>query len=77
MLSPREPLITGDRLLHQKDPKILSDVLLRLYGVAFAVPYHRNIPMDKYINLPSLLLFPIDLVITRYPEILSVVARIL
>ena len=41
ILSPGEPLITDDRLMHQKDPKILSDVLLRLYGVAFAIPFHR------------------------------------
>ena len=40
ILSPGEPLITDDRLLHQKDPKILSDVLLRLYGVALAIPFH-------------------------------------
>ena len=45
--------------------------------VAFSIPYHRNIPMDKYIYLPSLLLFPVDLVITRYPEILSIVPSIL
>ena len=44
--------------------------------VAFAIPYHRNIPMDKYIHLTFLLLFPVDLVITRYPEILSIDPRI-
>ena len=37
-------------------------------SVAFAIPYHRNIPMDKYLHLSCLLLFPVDLVITRYPE---------
>ena len=41
ILSPGEPLITDDRLLHQKNPKILSDVLLRLYVVALAIPLHR------------------------------------
>ena len=30
VLSPGEPLVTDDRLLHQKIPKILSNVLLRL-----------------------------------------------
>ena len=45
--------------------------------VAFAIPYHRNIPMDKYIHLTFLLLFPVDLVITRYPEVFSIVPRIL
>ena len=45
-------------------------------SVAFAIPYHRNIPMDKYIHLTFLLLFPVDLVITRYPEILSIDPRI-
>ena len=45
--------------------------------VAFAIPYHRNIPMDKYLHLSFLLLFPVDLVITRYPEILVVVSIIL
>ena len=44
--------------------------------VAFAIPYHRNIPMYKYIHLPFLLLFLVDLVITRYPEIPSIVPRI-
>ena len=44
--------------------------------IAFAIPYHRNIPMDKYIHLPFLLLFLVDLVITRYPKILSIVPRI-
>ena len=44
--------------------------------VAFAMPYHRNIPMDKYIHLTFLLLFPVDLVITRYPEVFSIVPRI-
>src|SRR5215216_7414569 len=45
--------------------------------VAFAIPYHRNVPMDKYIHLSFLLLFRVDLAITRYPEILSIVSRIL
>ena len=44
--------------------------------VAFAIPYHQNIPMDIYIHLPFLLLFPDDLVITRYLEILSIIPRI-
>ena len=44
--------------------------------IAFAIPYHRDIPMDKYIHLPFLLLFLVDLVITRYLEILSIVPRI-
>ena len=44
-------------------------------SVAFAIPYHRNIPMDKYIHLTFLLLFSVDLVITRYPEILSIDPR--
>ena len=47
-----------------------------LVPVAFAIPYHRNIPMDKYIHLTFLLLFSVDLVITRYPEILSIDPRI-
>ena len=46
-------------------------------SVAFAIPYHRNIPMDKYIHRSFLLLFPVDLDITRYPEILSIDPRIL
>ena len=33
--------------------------------------------MDIYLHLSLLLLFPVDLVITRYPEILSIVPRIL
>ena len=75
--SPGEPLIIDDHLLHQKIPKILYDVLSRLCAIAFAIPYHRNITMDKYIHLTFLLLFPVDLVITRYPEILSIDPRIL
>ena len=45
--------------------------------VAFAIPYHRNIPMDKYLHLSFLLLFLVGLVITRYPEILVVFSIIL
>ena len=44
--------------------------------IAFAIPYHRKIPMDKYLRLSFLLLF-VGLVITRYPEILVIVSRIL
>ena len=44
---------------------------------AFAIPYHRIIPMDKYIHQSSLLLFLAGLVNARYPEILSIVPRIL
>src|SRR3954470_8042003 len=39
-----------------------------LVPVAFAIPYHRYIPMDKYIHLLFLPLFPAALVITRYTE---------
>ena len=76
-LSPGEPLIIDDRLLHVKTLKILSAVTREFVSVAFAIPYHRNIPMDKYIHLSFLLLFPVDLVIGRYPEILSIDPRIL
>ena len=38
--SPGEPLIIDDRLLHQKIPKTLYDVLLRLSAIAFAIPFH-------------------------------------
>ena len=47
-----------------------------LVPIAFAIPFHRNIPMDKYLHLSCLLLFPVDLVITRYLEILSIDPRI-
>ena len=76
-LSPGEPLITDDRLLHVKTLKILSAVTREFVFVAFAIPYHQNIPMDKYIQLSFLLLFPVDLVIGRYPKILSIDTRIL
>ena len=76
-LSPGEPFIIDDRLLQQKILIILSDVLLKLCAIAFAIPYHRKIPMDKYLHLSFLLLFPVGLVITRYPEILVVVSIIL
>ena len=76
-LSPGEPLIIDDRLLHVKTLKILFAVTREFVSVAFAIPYHQNIPMDKYIHLSFLLLFPVDLVIGRYPEILSIDPRIL
>ena len=63
-------------LVIKRCPEVLSDVLPKPYAIAFAIPYHRNIPMDKYLDLSCLLLFPVDLVITRYPEILSIVQRI-
>lgn len=44
--------------------------------VAFSIPYHRYIPMDKYMHLSFLLLFPVDLIITRYPEIHCIDPRI-
>ena len=48
-----------------------------LVPVAFAIPFHRNIPMDKYLHPSFLILFQVDLVHTRCPEPLSVVPRIL
>ena len=45
--------------------------------IAFAIPYQRKIPMDKYLHLSFLLLFPVGLVITRNPETLVVVSIIL
>ena len=69
-LSPEEPLITNDHLLHVKTLKILSAVTREFVSVAFAIPYHRNIPMDKYIHLTFILSSPVALVITRCPEIL-------
>ena len=60
------------RRFRRYSPVFTRDLVL----VAFAIPYHRNIPMDKYIHLPFLLLFPVGLLITRYPEILSIVPRI-
>ena len=58
-----------------------SDNTLRYFSrdlmpIAFAIPYHRKIPMDKYLHLSFLLLSTADLVITRYPEILSIDPRI-
>src|SRR3954462_96400 len=43
--------------------------------IAFAIPYHRYIPMDKYIHLLFLPLFPAALVITRYTENFSLLFR--
>ena len=47
-----------------------------LVPVAFAIPYHRYIPMDECIHLSFLLLPPVDLVIRRYPKLPSIVPRI-
>ena len=76
-LSPEEPLITDDRLLYMKTLKILSAVTREFVSVAFAIPYHRNIPMDNYLQLLFLHSSPVGLVITRYPVILVVVSIIL
>ena len=76
-LSPGEPLIIDDRLLHVKTLKILSAVTREFVSVAFAIPYHQNIPMDKYIHLTFILSSPVALVITRCPEILFDIPRIL
>ena len=45
--------------------------------ITFAIPEHRSILMDNYLHLPFLRSSPIDLVITRYPEVFSIVPRIL
>ena len=76
-LSPGEPLGPDDRLLHQKIPKTPYDVLSRLCGIAFTIPYHRCILMDNYLHLSFIHSSPVDLVITRCTEVLSIVSRIL
>ena len=43
--------------------------------VAFAIPYHQNITMDKCIHQSFLPLFSVGLVITRYHELLSIAPR--
>ena len=48
-----------------------------LVFIAFAIPLPPQTLMDNYLHLPFIRSSPIDLVITRYPEILSVVLRIL
>ena len=45
--------------------------------IAFAFSYHRHILMDNVILLSFIQSFSVDLVITRYPKILSIVPRIL
>ena len=39
-------------------------------------PFVDKPPMDNHVHLPFIQSFPVDLVITRYPEILSMVLRI-
>ena len=45
--------------------------------IAFAIPYHRKIPMNKYLHLSFILSSPVALVITKCPEILFGIPRIL
>ena len=54
-------------------PMFSRDSLL----VAFAIPYHRYIPMDKYLHLSFLLSFPAALVITRCIELFSTFKNLL
>ena len=73
---PESPLLQMIACCTRRFQRYSSIFSRDLVPVAFAIPYHRNIPMDKCLHLSLLLLFPIDLVITRYPEILSIVPRI-
>ena len=61
------------RRFRSYSPILFRDFML----VAFAIPYHWSIPMDKYLQPSFLILFQVDLVKTRCPEPLSVVPRIL
>ena len=61
------------RRFRSYSPILFRDFVL----VAFAIPYHWSIPMDKYLHPSFLILFQVDLVNTRCPEPLSVVPRIL
>ena len=76
-LSPGEPLITHDRLLHVMTLKILSVVNPRTMFIAFAIPLPPSTLMDNYLQLLFLHSSPVGLVITGYPEILVVVSIIL
>ena len=48
-----------------------------LVFIAFTIPFHRWTPMDNHVYSPFIQSFPVDLVITRYPEILFAAPRIL
>ena len=72
--APSVQMIAGcTRRFRSYSPKLFWDFV----SVAFAIPYHRNIPMDKYIHLTFILSSPVALVITRCPEILFDIPRIL
>ena len=67
-----------DHLLRQKILKIpFDDFPDTLVLIAFAIPYHRYIPMDIGIQLSFSRSFLVALVVTRCLEILFVVPRIL
>ena len=76
-LSPGEPLITNDRLLHQKTLKILSAVNPRtcVHRVCNS-PSIAN-PYGYLLAFVILTFIPSGLVITRYPEKLVAVSIIL
>ena len=61
------------RRFRSYSPILFRDFVL----IAFAIPYHWSIPMDKYLQPSFLILFQVDLVKTRCLEPLSVVPRIL
>ena len=48
-----------------------------LVSIDFTIPYHRYTLMDNYLHLSFIHSSPVDLAITRYTEILSIVPRIL
>jgi hypothetical protein len=67
-----------DHLLYRKILEIPSDVFPEtLVLIAFAIPYHRYIPMDICKHLSFSRSFLVALVVTRCLEIFSVVPKIL
>ena len=63
-LSSGEHLITDDRLLHQKIPRLLYDVLSRhLYPPPLQILYHCYILIDNCIHLPFLHSIPLILLL--------------
>ena len=73
---PKSPLLQRIACYIRRFRRYSLMFSLEFVPIAFTIPYHRCILMDNYLHLSFIHSSPVDLVITRCTEILSIVPRI-